>query len=133
MHSYEALGEMRKVMVYHNQVHNALMSRCTRIGRQVTMQSLMQRSTRYYPMPSILPLENLLEVPILTGAAAADLNRVICRYLEDNEYLHIPHKIYLSGNILPPLHLSLQDNMLPVTSLNPFSATMANHGAELTE
>jgi hypothetical protein len=93
----------------------------------------MQRSTRYYPMPSILPLENLLEVPILTGVAAADLNRVICHYLEDNEYLHIPHRIYLSGNVLPPLHLSLQDNMLPVTLLNLFSTTVANHGAELTE
>jgi hypothetical protein len=74
-----------------------------------------------------------MQVPILTGAATADLNRVICRYLENNEYLHIPHRIYLSGNVLPLLHLSLQDNMLPVTSLNPFSATVANHRAKQTE
>jgi hypothetical protein len=92
----------------------------------------MQRSTRYYPMPSILSLENPLEVPILMGVAAADLNWVICRYLEDNEYLHIPHRIFLSGNVLPPLHLSLQDNILSVTSLNQFSATVANHRAKLT-
>jgi hypothetical protein len=81
----------------------------------------------------ILPLENHLEVPILTGAEAADRNMVITRYLNDNEYLLVPHRIFLSGNVLPPLHLSLQDNMLLVTSLNPFSATVANHGAELTE
>jgi hypothetical protein len=52
---------------------------------------------------------------------------------DHNEYLLVPNRIYLSGNVLPPLHLSLQDNMLPVSSLNQFSATMANHRAELTE
>jgi hypothetical protein len=93
----------------------------------------MQRSTRFYPMPFILPWESHLEVPILTGAEAADHNTVITRYLIHNEYLLVPHRIFLSGNILPLLHLSLQDNMLPVTSLNPFSATVANHRAEQTE
>jgi hypothetical protein len=84
-------------------------------------------------MPFILPLENHLEVPILMGEEAADHNTVITCYLNNNEYLLVSHRIYLSGNILPPLHLSLQDNMLLVTSLNQFSATVANHGAELTE
>jgi hypothetical protein len=67
------------------------------------------------------------------GSEAADRNTVITHYLNDNRYLLVPHRIYISGNVLRPLHLSLQDNMLPVTSLNLFSTTVANHRAEQTE